>query len=71
MKCLRSAKGCVRGNRIRNATISQELNIQSVVLQAEMYKERWEEHVSVMHKERIPNQALNQAQEVEEVWEDR
>ena len=40
IKFLRSVKDCVEEKRKQNETIRKELNIQSVALQAELYKGR-------------------------------
>lgn len=52
-------KGCAMEDRIQNAAIRQELNINWVLLQAEIYKERWKEHVFKIQIEGIPKLALN------------
>ena len=52
-------KACVSGDRMRSATFRQTLNIQSVLLRADMYKERWKKRVPKMHKESIGKQGLN------------
>ena len=54
IKYLRSVKGCIRLDHIKNEDIRQELKVQPVTELAKNYKKRWKEHVLRMSPERIP-----------------
>jgi hypothetical protein len=52
MKCLRTVKGCIRLNQIRN-----ELGISPLSEKIIEYRNKWKAHLQIMEHTRIPLQA--------------
>lgn len=59
MKFLRSVRNCSREGRIRNENIWEELNIQRIIQQADIYKSRWKDYLMRILSNRLSKQALN------------
>lgn len=56
MKFLRAVKGCTQLDRIKNADIRAELNVEDLNGIIHRYRTRWREHVDRMPEQRIPHQ---------------